>query len=359
MANDIPATEPAPDVGLLMSGQQLDEAVAVLAQASNWAQAFIGSGTPRVLQVFPLRGSSAPGTALVTYTSNSMSVVCEWPVPDTRGVTSVDCYIVAKSSTGAGEVEFRSVVEGGITGAQVIGTTLELHGPFALDIDASGGYEKVRMFLDANGDTISLAAALVVVAPEVALGAGADGMGCVAFDAAELDANEPLAADTGKQLVANLGPMRHVPHVYYSWSAVANTTLSTDGNRMVAWPHIASVPVWPDTERQEWELTIVARVGPTSGGVLKIHACQSAEFPTLDATEINVSSSLSEQYVTGTIRLPARRILRSMPDGWGSVAVMVWPEPTAADAVDQLYEAIGGGDALTDVDIRSLSMWGR
>lgn len=361
MANDVPASEPAVDVGHLMSGQQLDESVKALLEASNWAMANIGSGTPRISQVFPLRGSSAPGSTYVTVSpGGGAQLVCEWPMPTARGATAVDCYLYAKSSSGAAEWEMRSVVDGSVTGADTITSSWSLLGPLSLGIKASGGYEKVRLFIDDNGDTVHLGAVLVTIPPEASpLAAGADGMGCVAFDAGECDADEPLAADHGATLIANADAMRDQPHVYLSWSSLVNTALGSDANRMVAWPHVATCHRWVDTDRKEWDLTIVARVGPTSGGTLVVHAVTSAGLPGIVSTTIAVASSLSEQYVTGSIRLPAANVVRAFTAGWQTCAVMVWPEPTATGAVSRLRGIEGADDGLTDVAIRGLSIYGR
>ena len=361
MANAIPAAEPAPDVGQLMAGQQLDESVAELFRASNWAQAYAGSGTPRVLQAFPLRHASShpPSTGLVTYTSSTAQSVCEWTIPDTRGATSVDCYIYARNTAGvAGTAEFRAA-SGGVTGAHALSASWALHGPLALTVDTSGGSDVVSLWLDANGTTISLGAVMVCVPPQASLGAGADGAGAIAFDEDEHLSDETLGSYAGAQLVSNLTAIRAIPHVYVSWSGVEHTALGNDGRPMVAWPHIWTLPVWADTARKDWTVTIAVRVKQTaSAKVVGVMAVDSATLQPLETAAIDVGVGTSVVWYTHTMVLPRRRILRNMPDGWGTVALLVWVEPTGTDAVTQVYELEGAVDGLSTAEVRSVCVWG-
>ena len=360
MANTIPASEPAPDIGQLMAGQQLDESVATLFQASNWAQAYAGSGTPRVQQAFPLRhASSPPGTAVVTYTSSTAQQVCEWKIPDTRGATSVDCYIYAKNQAGvAGTIEFRAG-SGGVTGLQALTASWALYGPLALTVDTSGGDDTVTLWLDANGTTISLGGVMVCVPPQSSLAAGADGAGAIAFDADEHLADETLGSYAGAQLVNNLTAIRSIPHVYVSWSGVDHTALGNDGRQMVAWPHIWTVPVWEDTARKEWTVTVNVRATEAaSATVIGVMAVDSATLQPLATAAIDVGVGTATSWYSHTMVLPRRRILRNMPDGWGTVALLVWVEPHATDAVEQVYELEGAVDGLTTAEIRGVCVWG-
>lgn len=360
MANTIPASEPAPDIGQLMAGQQLDESVAELFRASNWAQAYAGSGTPRVMQAFPLRhASSPPGTAVVTYTSSTAQQVCEWLIPDTRGATSVDCYIYAKNQAGvAGTVEFRAG-SGGVTGLHALSASWALHGPLSLTVDTSGGSDTVTLWLDANGTTISLGGVMVCVPPQASLAAGADGAGAIPFDEDEHIADETLGSYAGAQLVANLTAIRNIPHVYVSWSGVDHTALGNDGRPMVAWPHIWTVPVWEDTARKDWEVTVNVRATEAaSATVIGVMAVDSATLQPLATAAIDVGVGTATSWYSHTMVLPRRRVLRNMPDGWGTVALLVWVEPHATDAVEQVYELEGAVDGLTTAEIRGVCVWG-
>lgn len=360
MANAIPASEPAPDVGQLMAGQQLDESVAELFRASNWAQAYAGSGTPRVMQAFPLRhASTPPGTALVTYTSGAAQQVCEWLIPDTRGATSVDCYVYARNAAGvAGTAEFRAG-SGGVTGAHALTASWALHGPLALTVDTSGGSDTVTLWLDANGTTISIGAVMVCVPPQPSLAAGADGAGAIAFDEDEHIADETLGSYAGAQLVSNLTAIRNVKHAYVSWSGVENTALGNDGRPMVAWPHIWTVPVWEDTARKDWTVTVNVRAKQAAGAtVIGVMAVDSATLQPLATAAIDVGVGAAVAWYSHTMVLPRRRVLRNMPDGWGSVALLVWVEPHAVDAVEQVYELEGAVDGLTTAEIRGVCVWG-
>jgi len=360
MANAIPASEPAPDIGQLMAGQQLDESIAALFQASNWAQAYAGSGTPRVQQAFPLRhASSAPGTAVVTYTSGAAQQVCEWKIPDTRGATSVDCYIYAKNAAGvAGTAEFRAG-SGGVTGAQALTASWALYGPLALTVDTSGGSDTVQLWLDANGTTISLGGVMVMVPPQSSLAAGADGAGAIAFDEDEHLADETVGSYAGAQLVNNLTAIREIPHVYVSWSGVENTALGNDGRPMVAWPHIWTVPVWEDTARKDWAVTVNVRATEAAGAtVIGVMAVDSATLQPLATAAIDVGVGTATSWYSHTMVLPRRRVLRNMPDGWGTVALLIWTAPSATDADVNLYELEGAVDGLTTAEIRGVSVWG-
>ena len=360
MANAIPASEPAPDIGQLMAGQQLDESVAALFQASNWAQAYAGSGTPRVMQAFPLRhASSPPGAAVVTYTSSTAQSVCEWKIPDTRGATSVDCYVYAKNAAGvAGTAEFRAG-SGGVTGAQALTASWALYGPLALSVDTSGGSDTVQLWLDANGTTISLGAVMVMVPPQSTLAAGADGAGAIAFDEDEHDADETLGAYAGAQLVANLTAIRNIKHVYASWSGVENTAIGNDGRPMVAWPHIWTVPVWEDTARKDWTVTVNVRATEAgSATVIGVMAVDSATLQPLATAAIDVGVGTATSWYSHAMVLPRRRVLRNMPDGWGTVALFIWTRPSATDAATNLYELEGAVDGLTTAEIRGVCVWG-
>jgi hypothetical protein len=364
MANTIPASEPAPDIGQLMAGQQLDESIAALFQASNWAQAYAGSGTPRIQQAFPLRhASSPPGAAVVTYTSSTAQVVCEWKIPDTRGATSVDCYIYAKNAAGIlGTAEFRAG-SGGVTGVQALTASWALYGPLALTVDTSGGSDVVQLWLDANGTTISIGGVMVMVPAQASLAAGADGAGAIPFDEDEHLADETVGSYAGAQLVNNLTAIRAIPHVYVSWSGVENTALGNDGRPMVAWPHIWTVPVWEDTARKEWTVTVNVRATEAaSATVIGVVAVDSATLQPLATAAIDVGVGTATAWYSQTMTLPRRRVLRNMTDnrgdGWGTVALLIWTRPSATDADVNLYELEGAVDGLTTAEIRGVCVWG-
>jgi hypothetical protein len=281
-----------------------------------------------------------------------------------HSATSVDCYVYAKSTSGVGEVEFVSTTAGAVTGPQVIGATLDLYGPYALTIDASGGYETVSIWLDANGGAhaIDLAAVLVVVPPESSpLAAGELDSGCVAFDAGELAADEPLASAQGRRIIDNATTLRAVPHVYWNWSAFDHFPTDPLPNMMRSVPHVIPCVVWADTEREGWDLTVHVRA--TASGVDKyvyLHAGLDA-MPGYDiTTAITVTAGTTEGWVTGTLRVPSRRkLLKSVP-GWETIMLTVYPNPTESDAPKNWKRREGGEDGmLSSAEIHSISVWGR
>jgi hypothetical protein len=378
VANTIPASIPVPDEGLLLAGQYLDAAgVLTLGEASNWAMAQAGSGAPRVLQLYPLRSASTqPGTETIAYTTNALKDVAAWRIPDTRGVTSVDCYIYAKSTTGAGEVEWRSSTALAVTGVQLIGAAWALHGPYALTIDATAGWDTITMYLDGNTDTIGFAAVLVQVPPLSGnIAAGITANGCVGIDSGELVSGESMASDTGRQIITNVTAIRTVPHVYWNWSAledcVDGTTLvahGANGMRMAAIPHMIPCVVWLDTTSNSWVLTVHVRAtgiaAVTSSVVL--HVCTESNPEYVATSTITVGIAAAVAWYTTTIQLPNDlRVIRSVREGsTQSAFLMVWPKPTAvvglgnADAWISEHNGMLASDFST-ASVNSVSVWGR
>ena len=368
MANAVTAALPVPDVGLVLAGQSLDSAPAtVFGQANNWAMAHVGSGTPRVSQSYPLRGSSAPGTAIAQYSTNALNDVASWRIPDTRGATSVDCYLLAMSTTGAAEVKWTSSTGAASTGLQLIGAAWALHGPFALTVDTTGGYETVTMHLDGNTDTIYLAGVTIVVPPDASpLAAVATPIGCIPIDADELAVDEPLASGTGRQIIDNVSALRDVPHVYWSWSGLEDCTvdgiIGTRGRRMLAVPHVMPCVVWVDTDKESWSLTIHVRCNRIgSATTVVVHACTSVEPDYLRSVTIAIPGGATRDWYTGSLELPTgRRKLQGLPAGWETVYLLIWPEPTATNAAAQWQEREGGEPGMqSTAEIESVSIWGR
>lgn len=368
MANTVPAALPVPDVGLVLAGQSLDSVpVAVFGQANNWAMAQVGSGTPRISQSYPLRGSSAPGTAIAQYSTNAANNVAEWQIPDTRGATSVNCYLLAMSTTGAAEVEWKSTTAVAATGVQLIGATWALHGPFALTIDATAGFETVTMYLDGNGDTIHLAGVWVGVPPDASpLAAAATSIGCIPIDASELAVDEPLASGTGRQIIDNVSALRDVPHVYWNWSGLEDCTvdgiIGDRGKRMLSVPHVMPCIVWADTDKESWSLTIKVRCQQKGDDrFVAVHACTSVEPDYLRSVTIAVPTGGARAWFSGTLELPTgRRKLQGLPSGWETVYLLIWPEPTATSAAAQWQEREGGEPGMqSTAEIESVSIWGR
>lgn len=368
MANDVPATRTPPDVGLLLAGNALaSRAYAPLARASNFTQAHTGSGTPRVSQSFARRGTGPTGVCV--YTSGAASPVAGWWVPNTRGATSVDCYVVGSSVGGGGTVEFRSTTGAAVTGLAALPAAVGLVGPLALTIDASGGYDEVKLWLDASGGAITVDSVLVLVPPQsspLAVGLGDDG--CVAFDVNEMEADQPLSADAVQQIRANAETLREVPHVFWNWSGLTGTTAGTDAPFMHSQVHSMPVPVWPDTDRDDLEVTIRAKVLRSAGDThVRVHAATGCRVEDIVSTcEMVVTGGASTLVdVTGTMRLPKRRYLRNVAPGLPSCALWVWPvmgwpgDAFSVAALDWWGQHTGGApELLTTAKVNRLTVCG-
>lgn len=368
MANTIPASVPKPDVGLLLAGQGLDSApVKVLFEASNWAQAHNGTGTPRILQSFPRRGSSGTAGVLV-YTAAADHVVCRWRIPDTRGATSVDCYAFGSSISGGGKVEFRSVIGGAVTGMQNLPATAGLIGPFSLDVDASGGYDEVQIWANATGGTVTCDSVLVSVPPlSSPIAAGIDSIGQVAFDAGEHAVDEPLAADAGETLRADLEANREIPHVYMQWSGIDNVA-ATEARYMRSIPHSVPAMVWLDTQREGWDIDVHVLAKNTGGAdtFVRLHAGMGASpsgYVTASSLEVTIPAGSGEAWHTGTMRLPNRRkYLSRLPSGFDSISIVVWPLMGATGALEEWSrrESMADPELLsTCTQIMAISAMGR
>lgn len=369
MANTVPASRTPPDVGLVLAGNALaSRAYAPLARASNFVQAHTGSGTPRASQAFARRGSGG-GTGVLRYTTASASPVAGWWVPDTRGATSVDCYIIGSSVGGGGTCEFRSTVEGGVTGLSALPAAVGLVGPLSLDIDASGGVEEVKLWLDATGGNITVDSVLIIVPPQSSpLGAGTGADGCVAFDVDELGADQPLSSDTVRQMRASAATLREVPHVFWNWSGLTGTLAGTDAPYMHAEAHIMPVVVWPDTDRDQLAVTIKAKVLRSASDThVRVHATVGPRVDDIVSTcEILVAGGAGTLVdVSGTMVLPKRRFMSKLAPGLPSCALMVWPEmqwPGNSDtlsAADWWAQHTGGSpDMLTTARVNRLTVWG-
>lgn len=361
MANNVPVSLPVPDVGLLLAGQSLDsQSIEPLGQAVNWLAAHLGSATPRILQLYPAEGTSRPGTSICRYTSLAQQQVSEWRIPATRGASSVECYLYCVSTSSTSTVRWDSVTQGDSV-TTFLSTSWTLI-QATLDIDTAAGYETIRMYLDAGAApaTIQVGAVMVMVDPATSLPSTS---WVVPFDEDELAVNQSLNAEQGVRICNDLATMRvEAPHVYWSWSSFAHeATTHPESRYMVAWPHCMTALVWADTQREEWNLTIHARVQQgTYDQTLTIHAHVGASGPYQRSVTLQVPAGASEIWVTGSIRLPNhRRVARNMPAGWETIMLIIWPEPSAADAVSEWTQLQGEPpSALSSRSLMSLCVWG-
>lgn len=371
MANTIPATVPLPDQGNLIAGQGMDSAaIKLLFEACNYAQAYNGTGTPRISQTFPRRGATTPA-GLAVYTSGFDRQIASWLIPDTRGATQVACYAYGSSVGGGGKVGFRSHIENDFTGMQNLHATPGLVGPYYIDIDTSGGYEEIELLLGAGGGDVTLDSILVVVEPlSSLLAAGADSLGVIAFDEDEFEPNEPLAADSGKQLLTNLTALRTIPHVYYQWSGITNITNAT-ADRMVGVPHIIPCIVWADTERNDgiggnldWELTVWVNARNTIGTDTEvvINVSFGARPNTYSRrVAMTIPAGSAAQWRETTIKLPNHKKLLKLTGSSSleSVSLTIWPEPVSAHGTeDYVGEWEGSENQLSTAEILGISVWG-
>ncbi len=361
MANTVPASLPTPDTGLLLAGNGISSAtIDPLFRANNWAQAYQGSGTPRIVNSWPLRGTS---TAIWTFTpAGAATLVCRWRIPDTRGATSVNCYVYGSSAGGTGEFEFRSTVGGGVTGVQTLPTTAALVGPFALTIDASGGFEEVKLYCGPNGGVLTVQAVMVTVPPASSpLGTGVGVDGCTALDVNEFGVDLPLGADQGRQLRANLVALRSVPHVYWQWSGLADGSLGADGKYMRACPHLMPCPVWLDTDRESWELDVHAYATSDAGAdtYVRVHAMELNGDP-IRTLELTVPAAAADGWYTGTLRLPlGSSVVRRAKRVRDTILLGIMPIPTAVGAMARFSRLTGIEERhMTTAAVRAVSAWG-
>lgn len=361
MANTVPAATPAPDIGLLIAGGGLDAAaVAELFAASNFGAAYNGSGTPRVSQSWARRGNTTPAP-FWSYATAAANRLCRWRIPDTRGVTQVKCYAWGSSTGGGGLIEWRSTVAGAVTGTQALPTTPGLIGPFALTIDASGGFEEIVLWADATGGALSVDSVLVVVPPEASpLAAGLTAGALVPFDSSEFGVDLPLGVDSGRAMRANLALLRAVPHVYWQWSGLADTDLGSTGKFMRSVPHIIPVPVWLDTDREGWDLSVHVYATSLAGASeVRVHAMLPTGDPIRSLT-LAVGAAAADGWYSGTLRLPGdHRVLHRLAHGLQTVMLGIMPAPTAAGSVARFARLTGIEERhLTTARVRAVSVWG-
>lgn len=366
MANTVPAALVGIDAANLLAGSSLaSSAVSQLGTANNSTVARIGSGTPRISQVWPRLGSSDPPAWKLDYRAAAADVA-QWRIPPTRGATSVDCYIYGKSDTAAGaKYRFRSQESGVNTGWLNFDTTEKLHGPHSLTIDTSGGYDTISLGLDGATKHALVDAVLVTVPPLTSPLSTGNIAGMTAIDADELGVDEPLSTDVGRRILASANAARDVPHVYWSWSGVEDVHGTTLSHLMRSTPHTMTALVWPDTDREEWVLTVyvLAKVGAVgTGNKFRLHASGSW-LPNYSRTlKLQISAGPASWH-TGTIRLPMRReairrLGNAVRDVY-SVTLTIWPAPTANESMRRWLELTGGvEDDLTTCDVYSFAAWG-
>lgn len=365
MANDIPASLVGVDSANLLAGSSLrSSAIAQLGQASNSVVARIGSGTPRISQVWPRIGSSDPPTQHLDFRS-AADDVAQWRIPDTRGATSVDCYIYGESATGAGaKYRFRSSEAGVNTGWQNFTVGASLHGPHSLTIDASGGHETIHLGLDGATSHALVDSVLVIVPEASSIGAG-DIAGMTGIDADEMGVDEPLSSDLGRRIIATASAARDVPHVYWSWSGVDGVHGHARSEYMRSAPHTMTALVWPDTDREEWVCTVwvLAEQSATGGYQVRVHASPSWRPAYRRTLTIDIPIGAAS-WQTGTIRFPMRtraigKLGRAVAD-IGTVTLTIWPVPTAPGAAGRAAGMVGGihDEMFTTADVYGVSVWG-
>jgi hypothetical protein len=367
MANDVPTGLGAVSIGGLLSGAPLRaSAIAPLGQAVNSVAARIGSGTPRICQAWPRSGSSAGSEAHhFAYNEADSTKLAEWRIPDTRGASAVDCYVYGKSAGGTGTVKFTSVIDGSNTGDISLDATAKLHGPYSLSIDASGGYETVRLYADATGGQVFVDSVLVVVPEQTSpLGTGDVGAGMTATDAGEIAEGESLSADLGRAMRATLVAARTVPHVYVQWSSLKGliepVPAESEAGHMRQIPHSWPVLRLPDAGRDGVDLTVYARLKGRDGTThFRLLAGVDALPGYVATCEIQVAHGAAEAWYTSTIRVPPFRSLKKLGAGFSdirSARLVVWP---CIDAAPQMARYYGLTDAeRTTCSVLSVSVWG-
>jgi hypothetical protein len=342
----------------MAGGSLASAAVAPLFNGMNWAQAYAGTGTPRILQSWPRRGNTVKDP-IWTYTAGVDARVCRWRIPDTRGATALQCYAWGSSVGGGGTIEWRSTVEGAVTGMQALPAAAGLIGPFALTIDASGGYEEVCLWANGGGGAVAVDAVMCRILPVSSPLAAAPASGVVPYDEDEYDPDEPLSADSGRTLIAGIETVRAVPHVYWQWSGVIGTTMAHEGKYMRSTPHVMPCPVWIDTDREEWDLDVhVFATSLVGDSEIRVHVAAPWDGVIRTLT-LEVAGGAADAWYTGTLRLARRRVVRRLAPGLRTVLLSIIPEPTAAGA-DERFARITGYTRrdMTTARVRSVSVWG-
>lgn len=366
MANDIPAALVGIDAANLLAGSALRSSpVAQLGEASNSVVARIGSGTPRISQVWPRLGSGASPPQQLDF-RGAAGDVAQWRIPDTRGATSVDCYIYGASKTAAGaKYRFKSLETLANTGWQNLTVGASLHGPHSLTIDTSGGYDTISLGLDGATNHALIDSVLVVVPEASSIGAGSIA-GMTGIDADEMGVDEPLSSDLGRRILATATAARDVPHVYWSWSGVEGVHAHPRSQSMRSAPHSMTALVWPDTDREEWVCTVwvLAEQSASGGYKVRVHASQSWRPGYVRTLTIDIPVGAAS-WQTGTIKLPMhpRAIgkLGAAVADVRSVTLTIWPVPTAAGADGRAADRVGGipDEMFSTADIYGFSVWGR
>lgn len=362
MANVAPSELAVVDPGRVLSGSSLDSVnLAEFGPANNQAIARTGTGTPRVAQVFPRRGSTTPTGVFVTTSDASYTAPnCRWLIPDTGGAVKVRCYILAKSVAGTAEVQFGSVNASDLTASVVIPTAQTLIDVGELTIDAAGGDEEVRLIVYAAGDVATVDAAYVRVEPIASPLPTGLSKGCKPFDEDEWATPQPVASAQGTRICDNAETLRDIPHVYLSWSGVSGIA-GTDPEVMVPAAHCVPCLVWQGAARHGWSLTVAAYVDNTGlpEGVVRVGAePQSHVGQPTHMASIDVAANAGPQWYRATLTPPASPVALSLPAGWYSVVLTVWAQPSAAADIRRIADH-DGTRVLSTVPVQSLSVWGR
>jgi hypothetical protein len=360
VANSFGAAYLAPDIGLLMAGRGLTAAaVAPLGEASNWTAAHIGSGTPRICQTWGKRGNT---TQDPQWTVTDDEDVARWRLVDTRGATEVVAYVWGGSAAGDGEVYLSSSAD--TSDRLELPATPGLVGPISLTVDCESGEEVVHLHVDGNAAEAWVSAITVVVPPlSSPLPTGVLGSGAVGVDASELAAYETLSAAQGRDILAGAVAMRSVPHVYWTWSGVADTSLGADGKVLRSVPHVIPCIVWPDTDRLAWSLTV--EVECISDAVedtdLVVAVCSGPARRVLRTARITVPADSGTAWYSTTIRLRGVVDLAYLPRGLASCTLLVCPVPSDDPRDGADWQAVTGlpSSVRSTAAVRSVAVWGQ
>lgn len=367
MANDVPSNPVGADVGFLLSGESLNQgAVSPFGQAHNYILARAGTGTPRIAQIFPRRGTSSPSDPVFSTSSAAASANCFWWVPGTLGATSLRCYVFGSSIGGAGTVVFKSVSAADATAPASLPSTPGLVDCGLLTIDSAD--EVVELWVDGSGGHTATIDAVNCTIPVASspLAAAPDAADRVPMDADELDTPEALCSIQGKRMRDALVTTREAPHVYANWSGIDGISPAS-AKYMRSVPHAVPCLVWADTSANGWTVTVRVHAKNGTGGDLVVNV---GAVPGLGGganggigaprrlARITVPAATTAWF-DETLTLPPASTIQYMPAGWLTATIVVWPEPKRSNATRTIANREGGTQVLSTAQIMSMCVEGK
>lgn len=340
MANDIPADYPAPDPALLLPEDAILEAtVRDIPDACNWIHSQLHAGVV-------IHQNWSSGDQAFRW-DDTEELACEWRIPPLPGRTSISLVVYGLSSAVGGGVRFTSVTAGD---TETIPLGAVGWGVGTLAVDASAGYETIRLYITGTGgETEVRTVCALYLAVSSPIPQGMTGDFCP-FDEDEFAADEPLSADAGRAILDNLDALDAYQQVYLNWSALSATVeayAGTGESPMASWFHRVRVPVLHGTTDDELDLTVHTREANPGGSdevIIVLHGREDGEGSGPHRTTITVGAgaALGWALTPATIRLPEEELVDELGHCWTSLGV--YP---------------GAGAFQSTAEVHGISVWGR